>query len=402
MGGRPAKRGGGAAPKRSGDREVVRDTAGRPAGLGAGGAKRPPARPATARGGTEGGGPGGGIVRVKKRGKAAAVREASQADQALADSRDRFAARARAERRAAGWRIARRVALAAALAGVAGVVLFSPVFAVREGQIEVRGIAGVVTPEQVGEVVAPAVGVPLARLNVGQLAGQVEEIRGVKSASVARVWPTGMTVTIEPRIPVAAVARQGDFVLLDNEGVQLAAVLEPPSGVPVIDVPLTDRDARTLQTVLGVLATIPADLAAKITSIGAATRDTVEFTLAGGQQVLWGDASQSALKAAALKVLLRTPAAEYNVSAPNMPFLRVADGGGDGEGDGDGEGEGESGVEGDGESGGEGEGEFWDEGEGDGESWSDGAGSGEGEVAGEAGTGIGGENAAQTEVDPLE
>lgn len=247
----------------------------------------------------------------------------SQEAAAAEDSRERFAARARAERRAARWRAVRRTALAAIPVALAAVVYFSPVCAVREGQIQVRGIAGVVTAEQVADIMAPVVGVPLPRLNLGRLASEVEAIRGVKSASVSRVWPTGVTVSIEARIPVAAVADGDRFVLLDAEGEQLAAVAAPPAGVPEVDVPLTDSDARTLRTVLDVLDTMPASRAASIASIGAATRDTVQFTLASGQQVVWGDASQPALKAAALDILLRTPAAQYNVSAPTMPFLRA-------------------------------------------------------------------------------
>jgi cell division protein FtsQ len=208
--------------------------------------------------------------------------------------------------------------------GLAAAVFFSPVFAVREGQIEVRGIAGVVTAEEVTAALAPAVGVPLARLDLGDLTAGVEEIRGVKSASMSREWPTGLRVSIEPRLPVAAVRDGGRYVLLDVEGVQLAAVAQPPEGTPEVDVPLSDSDARTLRTVLDVLNTIPAPLAARISSIGAETRDTVQFTLAGGEHVIWGDASQSALKAAALDILLKTPAVEYNVSAPTMPFLRSA------------------------------------------------------------------------------
>jgi cell division protein FtsQ len=243
---------------------------------------------------------------------------------AAADSRDRFAARARAERRAARWRAVRRAIPVLVIAGLAAVVAFSPVFAVREGQIQVQGVGGVVTQSQVTEVLAPVIGTPLIRLDLGALTSEVEAIIGVKSASMKRVWPTGLAVSIEPRLPVAAV-RDGDrYVLLDTEAVQLAAVAEVPEGVPEVTVPLSAPNARTLRAVLSVLETMPAALASRIASIGAETQDTVHFTLATGQFVAWGDASQSPLKAAALDILLQTPAAEYNVSAPTMPFLRAA------------------------------------------------------------------------------
>jgi cell division protein FtsQ len=257
---------------------------------------------------------------------------ASREALAAADSQARFAARARAERRAGRWRLARRLALAAIPVAVVAVVAFTPVFAVREGEIEVSGIAGTVTEEQVTGVLGSVVGTPLARLNLAGLTEDVEAIRGVKSASVTREWPTGLAVAIDARIPVAAVADGDRYVLVDDEAVQLAAVARVPDGVPAVDVPLTDSDARTLRTVLDVLEAIPPSLAARISQIGAETRDTVQFTLGEGQHVVWGDASESALKAAALDILLATSADEYNVSAPTMPFLRSVKPAGDADG----------------------------------------------------------------------
>jgi cell division protein FtsQ len=206
---------------------------------------------------------------------------------------------------------------------MAAVVLFTPVFAVRSGEITVRGIDGVVTEQSVTDALNPAVGVPLARLDLGELTAGLEQLAGVKSAVVQRKWPTGLEVQIAARLPVAAVPDGAAWVLLDAEAVAVARVEAQPAGLPAVEVPLDGPNRRTLGAVLDALRAMPGSVRGRVSDIGADTQDTVHFTLDGGKSVVWGDASDAALKAAALEVLLGRPAAEYNVSAPTMPFLRA-------------------------------------------------------------------------------
>jgi len=234
--------------------------------------------------------------------------------------RERVAERTKAERRSGMWRTARNIVLAAIPVGAAAVVFFTPVFAVRAGEVAVSGIGGVLTGQEVAAVLDEAVGTPLVRLNTGALAERLEELPAVKSAMIGRKWPTGLSVEIEVRVPVAVVRDEPSWALLDAEGVKIAKVAVVPADLPQVAVPA--GAPRTLRAVLEVLETLPGDLRARIADVGGETEDSVHFTLETGEKVVWGDSSQPAVKAAALAALLKTKAELYNVSAPTMPFVR--------------------------------------------------------------------------------
>ncbi|MDR0593851.1 MAG: hypothetical protein LBG60_11455 [Bifidobacteriaceae bacterium] len=73
----------------------------------------------------------------------------SPAELAARRSQEAFRARRKAARWAAAARIMKWLVPAAALAGVAAVVWFSPVFAVRAGDIEVSGLGGWIDRDEV-------------------------------------------------------------------------------------------------------------------------------------------------------------------------------------------------------------------------------------------------------------
>jgi cell division protein FtsQ len=265
----------------------------------------------------------------KRQAKALAARRRAQAlaSGGPAATAARFEAKAKADRRARRWRVARHGLYVLVPVALAAVVWFTPVCAVRQGEIEVRGIGGVVSQATIDQRLRTAVGTPLAQLNTGALAKRLDSVAGVKSATVRRVWPTGLRVTIDPRIPAACVQSGGAWVLLDGDAVELGTVATPPAGLPQVDVPLRAGNARTLRSVLDALAGMPAWLTGEIAHIGATTQDTVHFTLTSGAQVAWGDGSAPALKAAALKVLLgqagkSAAASAFDVSAPTLPYIR--------------------------------------------------------------------------------
>jgi cell division protein FtsQ len=211
----------------------------------------------------------------------------------------------------------------AVVAGIAALIYFTPVFAVRAGDIEVRGLGGWVDRNAVSEVLSKDVGVPLARLSTKRLEAALEAMPAVESAEVKRDWPTGLTVTLVPRVPAAAVLDGDLYVLLDASAEEVAWVEDPPDGLPVIDVPLTEGNRRIVAAVLTVAGSLPAELAQQVVSIGAKTEDTVAFKLTRGTEVIWGDSSEPALKAAAVNVLLNQPGVtQIDVSAPDSPVVR--------------------------------------------------------------------------------
>ena len=91
-----------------------------------------------------------------------------------------------------------------------------------------------------------------------------------------------------------------------------------------LDVPAGDE--RVLQSALGVINSLPAELSARVTAISAATEDSVSFRLSKGPLVEWGSAEDSKLKGKVLMALLESKAASkadvIDVSAPTLPITK--------------------------------------------------------------------------------
>lgn len=239
---------------------------------------------------------------------------------------ERFAERTRVRRRLTRRRVVWS-AVGVVAAGLVGwVTFFSPVLALDVAQVQVVGQGTVVDPATVLTVVAEHDGTPLPRLDTVELRRRVLDVPGVRAAEVARDWPHGLRITLVSREPVAAVPAPEGFLLLDVEGIQVGRSTEPPAGLPVVDVPADDPDARAMTAVLAVLESLPPELAGQVAGAGAASEDTVSLTLADGARVEWGSAEQSALKARVLLTLRAAPAsaaaAVFDVAAPTMPITR--------------------------------------------------------------------------------
>ena len=252
----------------------------------------------------------------------AAASQPTPDGQAGAEMHPAFKQRIKAARRAR-WASLGRWALLLGIPLLLVVLLVaSPVAAVRQGDIRVSGLGGAAKADQVNQVLEQYVGVPLIRLNTGAVAQQLEILPGVKQANVSRSWPTGLSVEIVPRVVAAAVADQGEYVLFDVEAVELERVTSLPEGLPEVVMPLGQDNRRALQSLLSVVASLPPDLAALVEQASASSQDTVTLLLADGVTVVWGDASEPGLKAAATLVLVDNGITWIDVTAPEQPISR--------------------------------------------------------------------------------
>ena len=232
-----------------------------------------------------------------------------------------------AEKRAAHRRLRTRLAVWAAVAAVllaslVYLVFYSPVLALHPQDVQITGTSAIVSDAQVRAMVDARADEPLAGLDTGALADEIRGLVGVRDVVIVRAWPTGLTVTIDPRLAVANVATDDGFALLDVDGVELARTPEATPGVPVVSVPVGEEStAASLEAVLTVLSSLPPDLLARVSSAGALTPDQVTFEL-DRAEVVWGSAEESGLKASVLATLLQVPASVYDVSAPLTPITR--------------------------------------------------------------------------------
>lgn len=239
------------------------------------------------------------------------------------DERERE--RKSAKRRRYGIVWGRRAGYVLVAGAAVWLVLLSPIFALDPAKVQISGYGTVVDPTTVRDVVANEGGTSLAMLSVGHLASDLKDIPGVREAHVERSWPNSLVVTLESREPVAAIPeRAGGYSLVDDEGIQVGRADKRPAGLPTLAVPAGEE--KVLHSALGVVNSLPAELKARVTSVAAATEDSVSFTLSKGPKVEWGSAEDSKLKAEVLTALLASKAARkadvIDVSAPTLPITK--------------------------------------------------------------------------------
>ena len=210
------------------------------------------------------------------------------------------------------------VLLVALVATAVWLVYFSTV-------LDTRGVAvsgtRELTADQVTAAAAVPLGRPLARQQLDAVARRATSLPQVSAAEVTREWPHTVRVTVTEREPLLAVAQPGGFLVVDKAGVVFAARPTVPPGVVEV---AADPANRPLLVELGsVVLALPEDVRDQVTSIAAATPDSIQLRTVSGITVVWGDSSQSALKAQVAVALLDQGAkTSIDVSAPHAPAVR--------------------------------------------------------------------------------
>jgi cell division protein FtsQ len=250
---------------------------------------------------------------------ATSLRESPAGSERRRRGAERAGARARARRR----RTARLTLTISTVAIATWAGWFSPLFALDASKVDLAGLGESVEGAAVRAALSPYVGTPLPRLDPGAMATAVEGIDGVRSAAVTRKWPNGVRIAVTPRVAIAAVPGEGGtYILVDADGVALGQLAADPGALPVVDVAVGPDHARALDAVVSVLGALPTELGQRVRSAGAQTEDTVELMLGDGTKVVWGSASDTALKAQVVLKMLDSGsfvAAVIDVSAPTLP-----------------------------------------------------------------------------------
>jgi cell division protein FtsQ len=210
------------------------------------------------------------------------------------------------------------VATVLGIAGLVVVLLWTPVIGVRS--VRVVGTRDL-TPAQVIAAADVRTGTPMLRLDTVGITARVGLLPRVASVDVSRDWPSTVEISVTERDPVGYLAGPGGTHLVDSTGFDYATVTTPPAGLPKIDLPAAaPTDPRT-QAIVRVLAALPPQLRGQLTVVGAATPGSVTLSLANGKTIRWGDADESARKAAVLGALMTRPGKIYDVSSPDLPTI---------------------------------------------------------------------------------
>ncbi|MDO5060860.1 MAG: FtsQ-type POTRA domain-containing protein [Actinomycetaceae bacterium] len=200
-------------------------------------------------------------------------------------------------------------------------IFFSSLFSLDRNLIIVTNGADKVNTAQIQETLDPWVGTPLPRLKLAELTDAVETIPLVKTASISREWPNGLSVDLQLRVPTFAVSGGSVWEVYDAEGVKIASEAKVPAGTFVAEVSSQEPavKAKSLQLMNQVKGQLDSEVLAQVVSFRS-DGNLVELVLKSGAVVKWGDTSEGALKLKVLRVLMtQVPAKVYDVSVPAKP-----------------------------------------------------------------------------------
>jgi len=203
-----------------------------------------------------------------------------------------------------------------ALGAAVWLVGFSEVLGVRTVTVEGGDAA---LRRHVRAAVAIPPGKPMARVDVEAVATRVSTaVPTVREIEVERRWPSTVTVTVAPRVPVLAMRAGLRWTLLDEDGV----VVDRQNAAPALPVLTRAGAPRAVVDAAAVVAALPKKLHHTVRTVTASTADSITLHTKGGLTVIWGSQDESDRKARVLAALLRHKAKVYDVSSPDLPTTR--------------------------------------------------------------------------------
>lgn len=220
-----------------------------------------------------------------------------------------------------------RVTVFAALLALSALVLatlFTPLLAIEK--IEVSGTSRLKT-STIAAAVKNQIGVPLTMVDNEKIRSALSGFKLIESFSVVAMPPHTLQIRLIERQPVCVVTIRGVNYLFDVAGVNLG-VAKGNDKYPVVSISGAPRYSKSFANAISVLLALPLSLVSRVQVVEARSQDNVILQLKGfaGQQIIWGDQSNSALKANVLEVLIKkvpkNQVATIDVSAPTVPVVR--------------------------------------------------------------------------------
>jgi len=213
----------------------------------------------------------------------------------------------------------------AILIALTAAATYSPALALK--QIYVSGNERV-SAEQVLGALESHIGTPLALIGEADVAESLANFELIESFSVSAVPPDGLNIRIFERQPISIVRIEGIAWLHDVAGVRidLATAEDVYPEVLISESPINSQRYRNA---MEVLLSLPQQLLDDVATIEARSKDDVQLGLRSnlGNIVVWGDSSNSVLKAKVLEALMQnyadTTDVVFDVSSPNAPVVRL-------------------------------------------------------------------------------
>ncbi len=189
-------------------------------------------------------------------------------------------------------------------------VWFSSVLAVKA--VKVTGVDAKLEQQVIAAAPVP-MGEPIAKVDTAAIGSAVQgALPWIASVDVRRGYPNDIVIAVTPRV---AVAQSSDGQAIDADGI----AYQSPTPLPKKLLTIEGTDPDALGTAVRIYRQLPQEIAHKIASLTAKSRDDVTFTLGSGAVVRWGNDQKGDQKIAVLTALLPRRARMYDVSAPELP-----------------------------------------------------------------------------------
>ncbi|MEN9287582.1 MAG: hypothetical protein RLZ88_252 [Actinomycetota bacterium] len=202
--------------------------------------------------------------------------------------------------------------------------MFTPMLAVES--IRVTGLDRL-KPAAIQAALKGQMGKPLPMIQAESVGEDLKSFALIESYAITARPPHTLIVRITERSPICVVEVGGKAYLYDPAGVRIDAA-SGSDKYPLLAINGNPANSAEYRLAIDVLLALPATLLPRVYAIDAKTKDNVTMQLRGnaGQAIVWGDASNSALKSKVLAALLRNykkgDRVTFDVSSPNAPVVR--------------------------------------------------------------------------------
>lgn len=188
-------------------------------------------------------------------------------------------------------------------------------------RVQVTGVK-TLSVAQVERRAQVSMGTPLVRADLGGITKRVEKLPAVLHADVSRSWPHAVHIDVTERTPVAVVQHAGALERVDDHGILFGAPVRRPHGLPTIH-QAAGAKVPALAQAAEIAGALPPVIAHHVRFIEVHSLDNIVLMMASGKQVVWGSATDSAMKARIVGDLLhRKGVHQVDVSVPGRPTTR--------------------------------------------------------------------------------
>jgi cell division protein FtsQ len=202
---------------------------------------------------------------------------------------------------------------------------FTPMFAVEN--IEVSGTERLERAE-VEESLAPLLERPLTTINEPEVAEILSQFALIETFTFQAEPPHTLKVKVRERQPIVVLVKGGKNYLFDAAGIQIAEAQDTKT-YPFLVLIGEAKDNPRFEAAVKLLLSLPIQTYQKVFSIEVTPQLTSRLVLRDSNTaVLWGDASDSILKAKVLDSLIATGVEDgvlIDVSSPNAPVVTYPD-----------------------------------------------------------------------------